>query len=156
MTSLVGEGTTRSAGVSNFEPAHLERIIGETGVVPAVNQIEVHPFHGNEAARTATLGHGALVEAWSPIAQGKVLTDPVVAKVAEEVGRTPSQVTLRWHIERGDVIFPKTTHPERMAENFALFDFSLTPDQVAAISALDQGEAGRIGPNPETFDWVPA
>ena len=113
----------------------------------------MHPYFTNEAARAASHRHGVVVEAWSPIAQGGVLDDEVIGKIAAAHGRTPSQVTLRWHLERGDVVFPKTMHRERMEENFALFDFELTSDEVAAISALDRGEAGRTGPNPDTFDY---
>jgi len=155
LTEFVEDGRARAVGVSNFQPAHLDRIVAETGVVPAVNQIEVHPYFANEAAREASHRHGAVVESWSPIAQGAVLGDEVIGKIAAAHGRTPSQVTLRWHVERGDIVFPKTMHRERMAENFAIFDFELTPDEVAAISALDRGEDGRTGPNPDTFDYVP-
>jgi 2,5-diketo-D-gluconate reductase A len=155
MAELREDGRLRSVGVSNFQPDHLDRIVAETGVVPAVNQIEVHPFFGNEAARAASLRHGALVEGWSPIAQGKVLDDPTVRQVAEQVGRTPSQVTLRWHIQRGDIVFPKSMRPERMAENLAVFDFELDDAQMAALTGLDEGDAGRIGPDPDTFDWIP-
>jgi len=155
LTEFVEDGRARAVGVSNFQPAHLDRIVAETGVVPAVNQIEVHPYFANEAAREASHRHGAVVESWSPIAQGAVLGDEVIGKIAAAHGRTPSQVTLRWHVERGDIVFPKTMHRERMAENFAIFDFELTPDEVAAISALDCGEDGRTGPNPDTFDYVP-
>jgi len=152
---FVADGRARSIGVSNFQPEHLDRIVAETGLVPAVNQIEVHPYFANDAARDASHRHGVLVESWSPIAQGAVLDDEVIGKVAAAHDRTPSQVTLRWHIERGDIVFPKTMHRERMEENFAIFDFELTPDEVAAISGLDRGEAGRTGPNPDTFDWIP-
>ena len=145
------DGRARSVGVSNFQPDHLDRIVEETGVVPAVNQIEVHPYFTNEEGRAAARRHGAAVEAWSPIARGDVLDDPVVMKIAEAHGRTPSQVTLRWHLERGDIVFPKSMHEERMRENFELFDFTLTPDEVAEISALDQGPSGRRGPDPATF-----
>ncbi|WP_418064184.1 aldo/keto reductase [Pimelobacter simplex] len=155
MAELTADGRARSVGVSNFQPDHLDRIVAETGVVPVVNQIEVHPYTTNDDARAATLRHGALVEAWSPIAKGRVLDDPTIVRIADEVGRTPSQVTLRWHIERGDIVFPKSVRPERMAENLAIFDFTLTPDQVAAIAALDEGDAGRTGPHPDTFDWIP-
>jgi 2,5-diketo-D-gluconate reductase A len=155
MAALVADGGVKSVGVSNFQAAHLDRIIEETGVIPAVNQIEAHPYFTNDATREASLRHGIKVEAWSPIAQGKVLDDPVIAEIAEAHGKTTSQVTLRWHVERGDIIFPKSTHEERMRENFAVFDFSLTPDEVAAITALDRGEEGRRGPNPDTFDWIP-
>ena len=155
LIEFVEDGRTRSIGVSNFQPEHLDRIVAETGVVPAVNQIEAHPYFTNDAAREASHRHGVLVESWSPIAQGGVLDDEVIGKIAAAHGRTPSQVTLRWHLERGDIVFPKTTHRERMEENFALFDFELTADEVAAISALDRGEAGRNGPNPDTFAYLP-
>ena len=151
LAEFVQDGRARSVGVSNFLPDHLDRIVEETGVVPAVNQIEVHPYFTNEAGREAARRHGAAVEAWSPIARGDVLDDPVVMKIAEARGRTPSQVTLRWHLERGDIVFPKSMHEERMRENFELFDFTLTPDEVAEISALDQGPSGRRGPDPATF-----
>jgi 2,5-diketo-D-gluconate reductase A len=148
-------GRTRSIGVSNFQPAHLERIIDETGVVPVVNQVEVHPFFTNEAVRAADEKHGVLTEAWSPIAKGAVTDDATIGEIASAVGRTPAQVTLRWHLQRGDIVFPKSMKAERMRENFELFDFELTADQVDAISGLDRGEDGRTGPNPDTFDWIP-
>jgi 2,5-diketo-D-gluconate reductase A len=155
LNEFVADGRATSVGVSNFQPAHLDRIIEETGLVPAVNQIEVHPYFTNEAARAASIRHGVEVEAWSPIAQGKVLDDAVIGEIAAAHGKTPSQVTLRWHIERGDIVFPKSMREERMRENFDIFDFTLTEDQVAAITALDRGEDGRTGPNPDTFDWIP-
>ena len=149
------QGRARSVGVSNFQVAHLERIQQETGVLPAVNQIEVHPYFTNETVRAFGNQHDVVTEAWSPIAQGGVLKDEVITGIAGSLGKTPAQVTLRWHIERGDVVFPKSTTPQRIEENFGLFDFELTDDQVDAISALDRGEAGRTGPNPDTFDYVP-
>jgi len=155
LAEFLADGRATSIGVSNFQPAHLDRIIEETGVVPAVNQIEVHPYFTNEAARAASIRHGVEVEAWSPIAQGKVLDDDVIGKIAADHGKTPSQVTLRWHVERGDIVFPKSMHVERMRENFDIFDFTLTADEVAEISALDRGEDGRNGPNPDTFDYIP-
>ncbi len=155
LAEFVADGRAASIGVSNFQPAHLDRIIEETGVVPAVNQIEVHPYFTNEAARAASIRHGVEVEAWSPIAQGKVLDDDVIGKIAAGHGKTPSQVTLRWHVERGDIVFPKSMHVERMRENFDIFDFTLTADEVAEISALDRGEDGRNGPNPDTFAYIP-
>jgi 2,5-diketo-D-gluconate reductase A len=155
LTELLADGRVTSVGVSNFQPEHLDRIVAETGVVPAVNQIEVHPYFTNEAARAASIRHGAEVEAWSPIAQGQVLGDPVINRIAQAHERTPAQVTLRWHIERGDIVFPKSMSPERMRENFEIFDFSLTADEVAEIAALDRGAEGRTGPDPDTFDWVP-
>ncbi|MGI8646583.1 MAG: aldo/keto reductase, partial [Nocardioides sp.] len=155
LVELRDSGRTRSIGVSNFQPDHLDRIVAETGVVPAINQIEVHPFFTNEAARAANARHGVATEAWSPIARGKVVGDPVVEEIAERVGRTASQVTLRWHVQRGDIVFPKSTRPERMLENFAIFDFELAEADVAALSTLDRGEPGRTGPNPDTFDMIP-
>lgn len=156
LAEFVEDGRATSIGVSNFQPAHLDRIVEETGVVPVVNQIEVHPYFGNEEARAASHRHDVVVEAWSPIAQGAVLDDATIAEIAQSHGRTPSQVTLRWHVQRGDIVFPKSMHEARMRENFEIFDFELTNDQVAAITALDRGEAGRRGPNPDTFDWIPA
>ena len=155
LSEFVQDGRATSIGVSNFQPAHLDRIIEETGVKPAVNQVEVHPYFANEAVREASHAHQVEIEAWSPIAQGAVLDDEVIGKIASAHGKSPSQVTLRWHVERGDIVFPKTTRRERMRENFEIFDFSLTADEVAAISALDRGEDGRRGPNPDAFDWIP-
>jgi 2,5-diketo-D-gluconate reductase A len=155
LTEFVADGRAASVGVSNFEPDHLERIIEETGIVPAVNQVEVHPYFANERVRAASSRHGIAVEAWSPIAQGKVLDDPTIVRIAEAHGRTPSQATLRWHVQRGDIVFPKSMHEERMRENFAIFDFSLGDDEMAAIDALDRGPSGRTGGDPLTLDWIP-
>jgi 2,5-diketo-D-gluconate reductase A len=115
----------------------------------------VHPFFGNEAARAADERHGIITEAWAPIAKGKVNDDATIGEIADRLGHTPAQVALRWHLQRGDVVFPKSTRPERMAENFAIFDFELDDDDLATITALDRGEAGRTGPNPNTFDMIP-
>ena len=152
---FAADGRLTSVGVSNFEPAHLQRIVDETGLVPVVDQIEVHPYFTNETARSAALSHGAKVEAWSPIAQGGVLGDPVIGEIASAHGKTPSQVTLRWHVERGDIVFPKSMRRERMQENFDVFDFSLSEEEVQRISSLDKGEDGRTGPNPNDFDYIP-
>ncbi len=149
------DGRARSVGVSNFQVEHLEKLAAETDVVPAVNQIEVHPYFTNEAVRTYGREHGIVTEAWSPIAQGGVLEDATITRIAEKVGKTPAQVVLRWHIERGDIVFPKSVTPSRMRENFELFDFELEPGDVDEISALDRGEDGRTGPNPDTFAHVP-
>lgn len=157
LVELRDAGLTTSIGVSNFQPDHLDRIVAETGVAPAVNQIEIHPYFTNEAARAATLRHGAKVEAWSPLGQGGgELEDPAIGSIAEKYGKTPAQVTLRWQLDRGDIVFPKSTHRTRLAENFDILDFALTDDEVEAIAALDKGESGRTGPNPDTFDWIPA
>jgi len=147
------DGRVRSIGVSNFQVAHLERLASETGTVPAVNQIEVHPYLTNEEVRAYDRAHGIATEAWSPIAQGAVLDDPTIVKIAERVGRTPAQVVLRWHVQRGDIVFPKSVNRRRIEENFAIFDFQLDESDMAAITALDRGE--RTGPNPETFDRIP-
>ncbi len=149
------DGRARSIGVSNFQPAHLARLAEETDVVPAVNQVEVHPYFTNAPVREANRSAGILTEAYSPIAQGAVLDDPEVKSVAEKLGRTPAQVTLRWHLQRGDIVFPKSSTPERMRENGALFDFELDDTDVKALEALDRGEPGRTGANPDTFDYLP-
>jgi 2,5-diketo-D-gluconate reductase A len=149
------DGRARSIGVSNFQVPHLQRIIAETGVTPAINQIEIHPYCTNEEVRAYDRENGILTEAWSPIAQGQVLDDEVVRRVAAAVRRTPAQVVLRWHIQRGDIIFPKSVTPARMEENFALFDFELDDDAMQDLSHLNRGDAGRTGPHPDTFDYVP-
>ena len=150
------DGRARSIGVSNFQVEHLERLAAETNTVPAVNQIEVHPYFANDAVRGYGQEHGIATEAWSPIAQGRVLDDPTIAQVADKVGKSPAQVVLRWHIQRGDIVFPKSVTPSRMKENFELFDFELEPAVMDAITALDRGEDGRTGPNPDTFAYVPS
>ena len=149
------QGRARSIGVSNFQVSHLRRLVQESEVVPAVNQIEVHPYLCNEEVRATNAELGIITEAWSPIAKGRVLKDPTIGAIASRFGRTPAQITLRWHIQRGDVIFPKSTTPARMQENFEIFDFELEPEDIAAIGALDRGEAGRTGPNPDVFAYVP-
>jgi 2,5-diketo-D-gluconate reductase A len=153
LEEIYRSGRVRSIGVSNFQPHHLERLFQETGVVPAVNQIEVHPYLTQDDVRAFDTDHGIATEAWSPIAQGKVLGDPVINAIAERLDRTPAQVTLRWHIQRGDIVFPKSVTRSRVEENFRLFDFELTAEDVAAITALDRGE--RTGPDPDTFNWIP-
>ncbi len=148
------DGRARSVGVSNFTPQHLERLAAGSDTVPSVNQIEVHPYFTNDATRSYGRDHGIATEAWSPIAQGKVLGDRVVTEIAAAQGKSAAQVVLRWHIQRGDIVFPKSVSPQRMRENFELFDFRLDDDQMAAISGLDRGAAGRRGPDPDTFDWM--
>jgi 2,5-diketo-D-gluconate reductase A len=150
------DGRARSIGVSNFQVDHLERLAAESSTVPAVNQIEVHPYLTNETVRAYGGEHGIATEAWSPIAQGAVLDDPTITQIAEKLGKTPAQVVLRWHIQRGDIVFPKSVTPSRMRENFEIFDFELEPDDVQEISALDRGEDGRTGPHPDTFAHVPS
>jgi 2,5-diketo-D-gluconate reductase A len=155
LEEFLGEGRARSIGVSNFQPAHLDRLSKESTTVPAVNQVEVHPYFTNETVRTYDREHGIATEAWSPIAQGKVLDDPVVERIAHGLGKTPAQVVLRWHIQRGDIVFPKTVSADRMKSNFEIFDFTLGDTDVDALSALNRGGSGRTGPNPDTFDYIP-
>lgn len=149
------DGRARSIGVSNFQVAHLNRLADETDTVPSVNQIEVHPYFGNDEVRAYGREHGIATEAWAPIAQGKVLDDPVINRIAGSRDKTPAQVVLRWHIQRGDIVFPKSVTPARVKSNFELFDFELDDSDTDAISALNKGESGRNGPNPDTFDYVP-
>jgi 2,5-diketo-D-gluconate reductase A len=149
------QGRARSIGVSNFQVPHLERLARETDVTPAVNQIELHPYFLNEDVRSYGEQHGIRTEAWSPIAQGAVLDDPVITEIAARLDRTPAQVVLRWHIQRDSIVFPKSTTPSRIQENFELFDFELSADDISAIAALDQGEDGRTGPNPDSFAYIP-
>ena len=156
MEEFYRDGRARSIGVSNFQVNHLRRLAQETDVVPAVNQIEVHPYLLNSEVRAYGAEHGIVTEAWSPIAQGGVLGDPTITTIAARLDRTPAQVTLRWHVQRGDIIFPKSTTPSRIQENFEIFDFELTEDDMVAISALDRGDAGRTGGHPDTMDYVPA
>ena len=153
MEEIYASGRARSIGVSNFQAHHLRRLFSETEVRPAVNQIEVHPYLAQEELRAFDADHEIVTEAWSPIAQGKVLDDPAVLRVAERYSRTPAQVVLRWHVQRGDVVFPKSSSRERMAENFALFDFELETGDLASLTGLDRGE--RTGPDPDTFNYIP-
>ena len=153
MEEIYASGKARAVGVSNCQTTHLNRLAAECTVVPAVNQIEVHPYLTNETVRAYGAEHGIATEAWSPIAQGGVLEDPAIVTIAERVGRTPAQVTLRWHVQRGDIVFPKSVTESRVRENFALFDFELTDADVASISALNKDE--RTGPDPDVFDRVP-
>ena len=147
------DGKARAIGVSNFQQAHLQRLFDETDVVPAVNQIEVHPYLSQNPLRAFNSEHGIATEAWSPIAQGKVTDDPVITEISKSKDRSPAQVSLRWHIQRGDIVFPKSVTRSRVEENFALFDFELSDDEVAQIDRLNNDE--RIGPDPDTFNYVP-
>jgi 2,5-diketo-D-gluconate reductase A len=149
------DGRARSIGVSNFQVDHLKRLAAETDMVPTVNQIELHPYFLNDEVRAYGHAHGIRTQAWSPIAQGEVLDDPVITAIAESLGRSPAQVVLRWHIQRGHIVFPKSVTPARIRENLELFDFELAPDDVSQIDGLDQGAAGRRGANPDTFAWIP-
>jgi 2,5-diketo-D-gluconate reductase A len=148
-------GRARSIGVSNFTPHQLRRLRAETEIRPAVNQVEIHPYFTNEDIRAYDADNEIATEAYSPIAQGDVLTDPTIDSIARAVGRTPAQVVLRWHVQRGDIIFPKSRTADRVRENFAIFDFELDEGAMASISALDRGEKGRTGGNPETMAYLP-
>jgi 2,5-diketo-D-gluconate reductase A len=153
MEEIYASGRTRAVGVSNFTPHHLRRLFGETEVRPAVNQIEIHPYLAQDDVRAFDADHEIVTEAWSPIAQGKVLDDPAIVAIGERLGRTPAQVVLRWHVQRGDVVFPKSVNRQRMEENFALFDFELGEEDMATLTGLDRGE--RTGPDPDTFNYIP-
>jgi 2,5-diketo-D-gluconate reductase A len=155
LEEFAADGRARSIGVSNFQVPHLQRLAAETDTVPVVNQIEVHPYLTNDEVRGYGAEHGIATEAGSPIAQGGVLKDPTITAIADRLGRSPAQVVLRWHLQLGNIVFPKSTTPSRVRENIALFDFELSDDDVAAISGLDRGEEGRTGPNPDTFDYIP-
>ncbi|HEY0507239.1 MAG TPA: aldo/keto reductase [Blastococcus sp.] len=153
MEEIYASGRAKAVGVSNFTPHHLRNVFAASELTPAVNQIEVSPFLVQDELRAFDADHEIVTEAWSPIARGKVGEDPVIGRIAERLGRTPAQVALRWHIQRGDVIFPKSVQRSRMEENFALFDFELDQSDMVAITALDRGE--RTGPDPDTFDFIP-
>ncbi|KEF09273.1 MULTISPECIES: aldo/keto reductase [Streptomyces] len=145
------EGRAKAIGVSNFQPAHLERLLGETSVVPAVNQIELHPRLQQSEARAFHARHGIATEAWSPLGQGKdLLTDATVTRLAEKHGRTPAQIVLRWHLQLGNVVIPKSVTPSRIKENIDVFGFELDDADMAAIAALDSGT--RLGPDPDAFN----
>jgi 2,5-diketo-D-gluconate reductase A len=146
---LQNDGLARSIGVSNFQPAHLERLIKETGVTPTVNQVELHPRLQQLGLRHEHAELGIVTEAWSPLAQGAVLDDPTITEIAEAHGKTPGQVVLRWHLQLGNVVIPKSVTPERIVENFDVFGFTLSVAEMAAIEAMDAGE--RTGPDPDTF-----
>ena len=146
---LQSEGLVRSIGVSNFQPEHLERVIAETGVAPAINQVELHPHFQQVGLRREHERLGVLTEAWSPLGQGLELDDPAIVEIAQAHGKTPAQTIIRWHLQLGNVVIPKSVTPERIRENFDVFDFELSGEQLDAIAALDAGT--RIGPDPETF-----
>ncbi len=146
---LQNEGRARAIGVSNFQPDHLDRIVAETGVTPAVNQIELHPRLQQGELRAKHKELGIVTEAWSPLAQGQVLDDPTIVELAERHGKTPGQVVIRWHLQLGNVVFPKSVTPERIEQNIDVFDFELSDAEMDVIGKLDRGE--RTGPDPDTF-----
>jgi 2,5-diketo-D-gluconate reductase A len=153
MAEIYASGRCRAVGVSNFQPHHLRNLLGASELTPAVNQVEVHPYLTQDDVRAFDADHEIATEAWAPIAKGKVAQDPVIGEVARQVGRTPAQVTLRWHVQRGDIVFPKSVQRSRMEENFALFDFDLDEQQMATIGGLNRNE--RTGPDPDSFNWIP-
>ncbi|MER6119088.1 aldo/keto reductase [Streptomyces sp. NPDC001743] len=148
---IYADGRAKAIGVSNFLPEHLERLLGETSVVPALNQIELHPQLQQAESRALHAQHGIATEAWSPLGSGKGLLEvPTVVAVARKHGRTPAQAVLRWHLQTGNVVIPKSVTPSRIAENIDVFDFELDADDLAAFAALDEGK--RLGPNPGEFN----
>jgi 2,5-diketo-D-gluconate reductase A len=148
-TELQQEGLVRSIGVSNFEPEHLERVIAETGVTPSVNQVELHPYFQQVGLRREHERLGVATEAWSPLGQGLELEDRTIVEIAQSHGKTTAQTIIRWHLQIGNVVIPKSVTPSRIAENLDVFDFQLSDEQIAAIEPLDVGT--RIGPDPNTF-----
>jgi 2,5-diketo-D-gluconate reductase A len=154
MEEILAGGRVRAIGVSNFQPHHLRDVLDSSEITPAVNQVEAHPFLTQDELRAFAAERGIVTEAWAPIARGRVNADPVIRRIAEQVGRTPAQVTLRWHIQRGDVVFPKSVTRSRVEENFAIFDFELDEQAMEAITRLNRGE--RTGPDPDTFNRIPS
>lgn len=147
LEKLLADGRTRSIGVSNFRPAHLRRVLEESGVVPVVNQVELHPGLQQAELRAFHAEHGIATEAWSPLAQGALLEEEAVTEIAARHDRTPAQVVLRWHLQLGNIVIPKSVTPARIAENIDVFDFTLSPGDLAAIGTLDRGL--RTGPDPD-------
>ncbi|MFL0238209.1 MULTISPECIES: aldo/keto reductase [Mycobacteriaceae] len=149
---LRDQGRIRAIGVSNFEPEHLKLLIDATGIVPAVNQIELHPRLPQAELRETHARYGIATEAWSPLGQGSLLADPIVTTIAERHGKTPAQVLIRWHIQLGNIVIPKSVNPDRIASNFDVFDFELSEADIASIATLDNGT--RLGPDPRTFNFT--
>jgi 2,5-diketo-D-gluconate reductase A len=146
---VLANGSVRNIGVSNFQPAHLERLLLNSDVKPTINQVELHPFFQQAEVRAANAKHQVLTEAWSPLARAGKNDNPVLSQIAEETGKTVSQVIIRWHLQLGNLVIPKTTHRERLIENFSVFDFTLSDHQMSAIESLEEGL--RMGPNPDEF-----
>lgn len=149
---LRDQGRIRAIGVSNFEPEHLKLLIDATGIVPAVNQIELHPRLPQAELRETHARYGIATEAWSPLGQGSMLADPIITAIAERHGKTPAQVLIRWHIQLGNIVIPKSVNPDRIASNFNVFDFELSEADIASIATLDNGT--RLGPDPRTFNFT--
>ncbi|WP_406864652.1 aldo/keto reductase [Streptomyces sp. HUAS MG47] len=147
---LADEGRIRAAGVSNFQPAHLRRLLDDATLTPAVNQVELHPDLQQAELRAFHAEHGIATEAWSPLAQGAVLGHPVIGAIAAAHGKSPAQVVLRWHLQLGNVVIPKSVTPARIRENFEVFDFALTDEEMRSVAALDRGV--RTGPHPDELN----
>jgi 2,5-diketo-D-gluconate reductase A len=154
MEEIHKTGRVRAIGVSNFQPEHIRRLLDQTDTVPSINQIEAHPYLTQDDVRSFDFDNDIATEAWSPIAQGLVLNDPVIRSVADRLGKTAAQITLRWHVQRGDIVFPKSVTHSRIVENFDIFDFVLTEDDMAAITGLNKNQ--RTGPDPDTNNWMPS
>ncbi|MFD3532646.1 aldo/keto reductase [Streptomyces sp. NPDC058664] len=150
LEKLVADGRVRAAGVSNFRPAHLQRLLDGSDLVPAVNQIELHPAFQQRELRALHADRSIATEAWSPLAQGAVLADPALAEVAARHGKSPAQVVLRWHLQLGNIVIPKSVTPERIRENIDVFDFALSAEEMDTLGGLDRGL--RTGPDPDTLD----
>lgn len=146
---LYAEGRVRAIGVCNFQPRQLERVLAEGGIVPMLNQVELHPLLTQEEVRAFDAKHHIVTEAWSPLGQGRLLDHPLITEIARLHGRTTAQILLRWHIQMGNVVIPKSVTPERIRSNFDVFDFKLSEEEMERISALDEGY--RFGPDPGTF-----
>ncbi|WP_150244416.1 aldo/keto reductase [Nocardiopsis quinghaiensis] len=149
---LYAEGRVRAIGVSNFQRSHLERVMEEGGITPMVNQIELHPLLTQETMRAFNAEHGIVTEAWSPLGHGKLLNHPAVVAIAEDHERTPAQVLLRWHLQLGNVVIPKSVTPERIRSNFQVFEFELSGEEVDRVSRLNTDS--RFGPDPDEFTGV--
>jgi 2,5-diketo-D-gluconate reductase A len=149
LEELRADGRARSIGVSNFEPHHLDELLRETGTVPAVNQVELHPWLQQPAVREYDDAHGIVTESWSPLARGRIADEPTLDRIAAKHGKTPAQVTIRWHLQLGAVVIPKSSSLERVRENFDVFGFELDADDLAAIGSLEEGF--RTGPHPDTM-----
>lgn len=149
---LRDQGRVRSIGVSNFEPEHLRLLVDATGIVPTVNQVELHPLLQQQELREVHAQLGIATEAWSPLGQGSLLSNPTVTAVAEAHGKTAAQALIRWHIQLGNIVIPKSVTPERIVSNFDVFDFELSEQDMASISSL--GDGTRLGPDPRTFNFT--
>ena len=154
LVELKQQGRIKSIGVSNFNDDHIERIVGETGVKPAVNQIELHPYFQQRDKRDFLKQNGIQIESYSPLGSGKVLNDQTVAAIGRKHGKSVAQTIIRWHLQQGLIVIPKSTHADRMQDNFAVFDFELDDADLKQLAALDKPETGRIGANPATASFL--